>query len=57
MTIEELQQDKAKKFDALLIEKWRLEHRLQAVTEEMAKVQGAFEALAESKECVNDDKQ
>lgn len=57
MNIEELKQDRAKKFDQLLIRKVGLEKQLEAVKEEMAKMQGGYEALSEIKECVSDDSQ
>ena len=57
MNIEELKQDRAKKFDQLLIRKVGLERQLEAVKEEMAKMQGGYEALCEIKECVKDDSQ
>jgi len=55
MKIEELQEQKSKRFSALLVEKWRTEHNLQAINEELAKLQGGFEALNEAKECVCND--
>jgi len=58
--VEELKQDRAKKFDQLLIRKVGLEKQLEAVKEEMAKMQGGYEALlevSEVKECVTDDSQ
>jgi len=54
MTIEELKQDRAKKFDRLLIQKVGLEKQLDVVKEEMAKMQGGYEALCEVKEASDD---
>lgn len=55
MDIEELQKQKSQRFNVLVVKKWRLEHELEATNEELAKLQGGYEALNEAKECVNDD--
>jgi hypothetical protein len=52
---EKKQQESARKFDALLTQKLRVEFQLEAIKEEMAKEQGKHEAYEEiKKECVND---